>query len=73
MLKDVIAVKPIKDYQLHLTFEDGKEGIIDLAEIIEFSGIAVLKIMLANLLGSQIKYNHFKQVCDIRLYRHPFA
>jgi len=39
MLKDVIAVKPIKDYQLHLTFEDGKEGIIDLAEIIEFSGI----------------------------------
>jgi hypothetical protein len=39
MLKDVIAVKPIKDYQLHLTSEDGKEGIIDLAEIIEFSGI----------------------------------
>jgi hypothetical protein len=39
MLKDVIAVKPIKDYQLHLTFEDGKEGIVDLTEIIEFSGI----------------------------------
>lgn len=39
MLKDIIAVKPIKDYQLHLTFEDRQEGIVDLAEIIEFSGI----------------------------------
>jgi hypothetical protein len=39
MLKDIIAVQPLKRYQLHLTFEDRKEGIIDLAEIIEFSGI----------------------------------
>jgi len=39
MLKDIVAVKPIKDYQLHLTFEDRREGIVDLAEIIEFSGI----------------------------------
>ncbi|WP_247219289.1 DUF2442 domain-containing protein [Synechococcus sp. C9] len=39
MVKDITAVKPIKDYQLHLTFEDGIEGIVDLAEIIKFSGI----------------------------------
>jgi hypothetical protein len=39
MLKDVIAVQPLKDYQLHLTFDDRQEGIVDLAEIIEFSGI----------------------------------
>ncbi len=39
MVRDITAVKPIKDYQLHLTFEDGKEGIVDLAEIIKFSGI----------------------------------
>jgi hypothetical protein len=39
MLKDIIAVKPIKDYQLHLTFEDGKAGIVDLAEIVDFTGI----------------------------------
>ena len=35
----ITAVKPIKDYQLHLTFEDGIEGIVDLADIIKFSGI----------------------------------
>lgn len=39
MLKDVIAVKAIEDYQLQITFEDHKEGIVNLAEIIEFSGI----------------------------------
>lgn len=39
MLKDVVAVEPIQDYRLHLTFEDHREGIVDLAEIIEFSGI----------------------------------
>lgn len=39
MLKDVVAIKPIKDYQLYLIFEDGKEGIIDLAGMIEFSGV----------------------------------
>jgi|YNPBryBLVA2012_1023415.scaffolds.fasta_scaffold02137_9 hypothetical protein len=39
MVKDITAVKPIKDYQPHLNFEDGIEGIVDLAEIIKFSGI----------------------------------
>ena len=39
MLQDIVAVKPVQNYQLHLTFEDHKEGIVDLAEIIEFSGI----------------------------------
>ena len=39
MLKDVIAVKPIKDYQLYLIFEDHQQGIVDLAEIIDFTGI----------------------------------
>jgi hypothetical protein len=39
MIKDIIAVKPIKDYQLHLIFEDHREGVVDLAEIIEFNGI----------------------------------
>ncbi len=39
MIKDIIAVKLIKDYQLHLTFEDHQTGIVDLAKIIEFNGI----------------------------------
>ncbi|RFP52715.1 MAG: DUF2442 domain-containing protein [Limnothrix sp. CACIAM 69d] len=39
MSKDIIAAKPIQDYQLHLTFEDHQQGIVDLTEIIEFTGI----------------------------------
>jgi ribosomal protein S16 len=39
MLKDIIEVKPLNDYQLYLKFEDDRDGIIDLKEIIEFVGI----------------------------------
>jgi hypothetical protein len=39
MRKDIIAVKPIQDYQIHLTFENQREGIVNLVEIIEFTGI----------------------------------
>jgi hypothetical protein len=39
MLKDVIEVRPLDGYRLHLRFEDGVEGIIDLAEIIQFTGV----------------------------------
>lgn len=39
MLKDIVAVKPLEGYQLHLCFEDGTEGIIDISQIIQFTGI----------------------------------
>ncbi len=39
MLKDIIEVKPLNNYQLYLKFEDDQEGIINLEEIIEFVGI----------------------------------
>lgn len=39
MLQDVLAVKPLTDYKLHLRFEDGIEGIIDLTKMIEFTGV----------------------------------
>lgn len=39
MLKDVVAVKLIENYKLHLTFEDEVEGIVDLAKILDFTGI----------------------------------
>ena len=39
MLKDIIAVKPLKEYKLHLCFEDGIEGVVDVSEIIEFTGV----------------------------------
>jgi hypothetical protein len=39
MLKDIISVKPLKGYQLHIQFEDETQGIIDISELIEFTGI----------------------------------
>jgi hypothetical protein len=39
MLIDIIAVYPLDSHKLHLTFEDGAEGIVDIAQLIEFTGI----------------------------------
>jgi hypothetical protein len=39
MLKDVTEVKFLDGYRLHLRFEDGVEGVVDLAEIVQFSGV----------------------------------
>ncbi|MBW4520819.1 MAG: DUF2442 domain-containing protein [Scytolyngbya sp. HA4215-MV1] len=39
MLKDIVAVKPLADYQLFLRFEDGIEGVVDISQLIPFSGI----------------------------------
>lgn len=39
MLKDIVSVKPLEGYQLHLRFEDGTEGIVDISQLIQFTGI----------------------------------
>jgi hypothetical protein len=39
MLKDIVAVRPLENYQLHLRFEDGVEGTIDISQLIGFSGV----------------------------------
>lgn len=39
MLPDIIAVTPLENYQLHLTFDDGTEGTVDLTQLINFEGI----------------------------------
>ena len=39
MLKDVTAVQPLDGYRLYVRFEDDVEGIVDLAEIISFTGV----------------------------------
>ena len=39
MLKDIIEVKGLDGYRLHLVFEDGVEGEIDVSEIVEFTGV----------------------------------
>jgi len=39
MLKDIVAVKPLGEYRLYLRFEDGTEGIVDLAGHLAFRGV----------------------------------
>lgn len=39
MLADVIEVKPLKGHQLFVRFEDGVEGIVDLARLVPFEGV----------------------------------
>lgn len=39
MLMDVTYVEPRRPYRLHLRFEDGVEGEIDLVSLIRFEGV----------------------------------
>jgi hypothetical protein len=39
MLKDIVAATPLEAYKLHLRFEDGAEGVVDLAPHLGFRGV----------------------------------
>jgi hypothetical protein len=39
MLKDITAVQLLEGYWLHLRFEDGVEGRVDVAALVEFAGV----------------------------------
>ena len=39
MLKDIVEVTPLPGYRLHLRFEDGVEGDVDMSTLISFDGI----------------------------------
>ena len=39
MLKDITTVQVQAEYRLRLRFEDGVEGEIDVAQLIEFKGV----------------------------------
>ena len=39
MLKDIIEVNHQESYLLYIKFEDGKDGIVDISQLIEFTGI----------------------------------
>jgi hypothetical protein len=39
MLMDIIGARALGDYRLHLRFEDGVEGVVDLAPHLSFQGI----------------------------------
>ena len=39
MLKDILAAQALADYCLHLRFEDGVEGDVDVSGLVSFDGI----------------------------------
>ena len=39
MLKDIVAAKALGDYRLQVRFEDGVEGVVDLAPNLSFQGV----------------------------------
>ncbi|WP_315785387.1 DUF2442 domain-containing protein [Fischerella sp. JS2] len=39
MLKDIVAVEPRENYQLYIRFEDSIEGVIDVSQIVKFTGV----------------------------------
>lgn len=39
MLKDVVEVRPLEGYRLFLRFEDGVQGEVDVASLVEFKGV----------------------------------
>ncbi|MDF5728778.1 MAG: DUF2442 domain-containing protein [Rhizonema sp. PD38] len=39
MLKDIFAAEPRENYQLYIRFEDGVEGVVDVSNLIEFTGV----------------------------------
>jgi hypothetical protein len=39
MLKDVVAVEPLPNSRLKVRFDDGTEGVVDVAKMVSFSGV----------------------------------
>jgi hypothetical protein len=39
MLKDIVEARPLGKHRLHLRFEDGVEGEIDIASMVDFTGV----------------------------------
>jgi hypothetical protein len=39
MLKDIVEVRPLGGYRLHLRFEDGAEGTVDVSQHVRFDGV----------------------------------
>ncbi len=39
MLKDIVAARPLDGYRVYLKFEDGVEGVVDLATQLSFRGV----------------------------------
>jgi hypothetical protein len=39
VLKDIVSVQPLDGYRLKLRFEDGVEGVVDVAQCVPLTGV----------------------------------
>ena len=39
MLQDIVKAVPLDDFRLHLQFEDGKTGVVDVSRCVTFTGV----------------------------------
>ena len=39
MLRDVVAVQPLPEYRLSITFDDGVQGVVNVREMVQFTGV----------------------------------
>ena len=39
MLRDVVSVQALPDHRLRVAFDDGTEGVVDVAEMVQFTGV----------------------------------
>jgi hypothetical protein len=39
MLRDVVSVQALPEHRLRVAFDDGTEGIVDVVEMVEFTGV----------------------------------
>ena len=39
MLRDVVSVQPLSGHRLRLTFDDGVEGVVNVATMVQFTGV----------------------------------
>ncbi len=39
MLKDIVKVIPLKNFHVHLWFEDGIHGVVDISQQVVFTGV----------------------------------
>ena len=39
MRTDIVRAQPIDGYRIHVTFEDGVEGEVDITRLVDFAGV----------------------------------
>ena len=54
----VASVEPLPEYRLHVRFLDGKQGVVDLAELIQSANAGIFAVLADPLIFSQVFVKH---------------